>query len=254
MIIKQPDIEAIYSYIIQTHQSDHINVTMTHINAALAKSAPLKGQTGGEGVEKVCCIGHFKAINYALQIAGTIDFPAKDISVLTSEYVSHNALYWLRELHTLMMYPVADYGLKNGTGQLFIQTNQCGTYRYTPKQLAFAPAPAPEQIQKLLHAWLKDILELDADIKDKVDNPYGLTPAQGSQMIQKSKEATFFLSCLQPFEDGNNRVAKLVENMLRLRWRMPWKTIHGPQQEEFMRDLTNYQQSPTGFMRWLKKS
>ncbi len=253
MTIVQPDIKDIYSYIIQTHRADHIPVTMDHINIALGKINHQKGMPALEGLEKVACIGHFKAINFAIKLAGSIDFPAKDPAILTHEYASHNCLYWLRELHSTMMYPIAEFGLKNGTGQLYIQSSQCGTYRYSPKQLAFSPAPDPDLIPKLLHLWLKDVTEFDAEIKDKVDNPYGLTPAQSNKKLAITKECSLFFSCLQPFEDGNNRIAKLVENTLRLRWRMPWRTIHDLEAQTYYRDLSNYQSDSNGFLRWLRR-
>jgi len=252
MKIIQPEIEEIYSYIIQTHKADHIDVTKEHIKFALGQIQVQKGERALEGVEKSCCIGHFKAINYTIQLAGSFDFPAKEGSNLDNEFSSNQALNWLREIHSLMMYPIAEYGLKNGTGQLYIQNSQCGTYRYTPKQLAYSPAPAPELIPKILHLWLVDINTLDLEIKDKVDNPYGLTTAQSQEMYRKVKEITPFISCLQPFEDGNNRVAKLVENAFRLRWRLPWRTIHQLELETLNRDLTAYQEKPDGFMRWVR--
>lgn len=246
MQIRKPESKELFSYIIATHKADHIDVQMPHIQKALKKEAGL------EGVERACVEGHFAAINYIMTLIPSVDFPAKDPSLLTNEFTLHNALYWLRELHVKMMYPIAEFGKFNGTGQLHIQSNQVGTYRYNPKMLAFAPAPDPTSIPKILGAWLKEITTLDAEIKDKVDNPYGLTPQQGNQMIRTVKESSLFLSCLQPFEDGNNRIAKLVENALRMRWLMPWRIIYGIEQESYNRELTGYQSDKNGFLRWLQ--
>lgn len=240
MPIHKPDIKELYAYIIHTHKADHINVSMAHIEATLNKAEL-------PSIEKACVEGHFKAINYAMTLAVSPDFPTK---LVTNEYDSHNALFWLRDFHEHIMYPIAQFGIKNSMGQLYIQPSQIGVYRSTPKQLAFAPAPPPEAIPRLLHYWLKDIAELDAEIKDKVENPYGLTPAQGNNMFRKVKESSLFLSCLQPFEDGNNRIAKIVENTLRTRWHMPWRTLYGVEYETYCREMTQYQAE--GFLRWIK--
>jgi hypothetical protein len=245
MPIHLPDIKEVIEYIILTNRADHIEITNDDVQKAMKKIHPINPYVEG----------HFKAFNFAQQLADSPDFPAKDMSLLTNQHTSHTCLYWLRELHILMMYPIAQFGKNNSTqtGQYFIKNHEVGTYRVTPKMLAFAPAPPPETIPQLLHLWLRDITELDHEIKDKVDNPYGLTQSQGNRLFDKLDESCLFLSCLQPFEDGNNRIAKLVENVLRLRWRMPWRTIYGVENDTFIRKLTAYQEEPDGFARWIKQ-
>lgn len=255
MPIRKPDPQEYFNYIILTHQAEKIDVSMAQIKKTLAKASGKEDEQfyGKKNEERIMASpyaeGHFKAINYAEKLAASTDFPAKDISVLTNEFASHTALYWLREMHTLMMYPIAKFGQDNNTGLLYLQPSEVGTYRYKELQLAFRPAPHPELIPKLLHFWLRDITELDLEIRDKVDNPYGLTPEQGGRIFRKVKEASLFLSCLCPFSDGNNRIAKLVENTLRLRWRMPWRIIGGVESDSFIRDLAAYSES--GMNKWL---
>jgi hypothetical protein len=253
MNIIQPDTKELYAYIIQTHKADHIDISLQHILYALGQIKVEKGQKALEGFEKAYCVGHFKAINYVVKLAGSVDFPVKDGSRIDNPYQSDQSIFWLREIHTLMMYTLADYGIKNGTGQLYIQPGQCGVYRYTEKGNAFEMAPTPQQIPLILHHWLTDAQALDLEIKDKVDNPYGLTPAQSQRIFKMTNEMPMFFSCLQPFEDGNNRIGKLVENAFRLRWRLPWRIIHELEQDDYIKALMAYQEGPDGFKRWLRR-
>lgn len=245
MKIIQPDINVIYSYIVQTHRADRINVTMDHITHALNK----KVETGKEvldGIEKYYCIGHFKVINYALKLAGNIDFPAK--SKIYNEYQSEKALEWINELHSIMMYPVADYAFKSGLKDMYIQKYQCGTFRNTSQALAFSMAPEPYEINKILKKWIIDIHNLDMEVKDKIENPYGISMEQYKKMKNKIKEIPMFFSCLSPFYDGNNRIGKLIENIFRLRWGMPWRTISEIELESYNKELSLYQNKE--FKKW----
>ena len=246
---KMPSEQDLIYFIVQTHEAEHQPVDIGEVQHTLAIR---RGQANG--ATNPFAMGHFDAFNYLFKsMVATQDFPCKDSSLLVNQYESHTALYWLRELHTAAMYPIASQLLQMGMGleANTIKTYECGVYRVRPKQLAFSIAPEPEQIQPLLHLWLRDIANFHDQIKDKISNPYGLSRAEAEQLIAKSEEACLFLSCLQPFEDGNNRIARLVENALRVKWYLPWKSCMKQEQIKTMDKLTAYQMD--GMKKWIRQ-
>jgi hypothetical protein len=211
-----------------------------------------RGQT--QGHPNPYAQGHFDAFNFVFQtLVGSTDFPCKDSLLLTNEYNSDNALYWLRELHTLIMYPIASQSTSLGIGleSTTIKPHECGTYRIYPKTLAFCQAPNPEQIKPLLHLWITDLTNYHESIKDKIGNLLSFSRDEADTLYRKTEEANLFLSCLQPFQDGNNRVARLVENALRLQWGIPWKNYPKSEHNKFVQTLGTYQLN--GFQDWVRK-
>jgi hypothetical protein len=245
---KMPQETELINFIVQTHQADHIPVSPGEVMATLKIGRGIELQKDDKPLTNPHAVGHFKAFNFIFQtLLGSDDFPCKTAQILTNQYHSDTALWWLRELHTLITYPVAQWGLN--TGDITApKTYECGVYRCRSRSLAFTLAPEPEQIQPLLHLWLCDISRFHDEIKHKTSNPYGLSRAEAEQLYHKPLEAQLFMSCLQPFENGNNLVARLVENALRLQWGLPWK--QPAQDTSAIERLGAYQ--TTGFAKWMK--
>jgi hypothetical protein len=243
-----PKENELINFIVQTHQLDHVPLSPAEVNATLKIGRGLTLSEGDKPVTNPYAVGHFKAFTFMFQnLIGSVDFPCKSSQTLINQYHSDTSLWWLRELHTTIMYPVALWGQQTGDMNA-PKTYECGVYRCRPRQLAFTNAPEPEQIQPLLHLWLLDIATFHEEIKGKITNPYGLTRTEAEQLYHKPIEAQLFLSCLQPFEDGNNRIARLVENALRLQWGLPWKQ---PREDgDAITRLGQYQTN--GFSKWLR--
>jgi hypothetical protein len=239
-----PTQQELLYFILQNNEADHIPLTMAEIQNTLSIR---RNET--QGTLNPYAQGHFDSFNFIFKsLINSDDFPCKDSSILVNQYHSSSVLFWLRELHTLLMYPIATSSLSMDTN---IKTYQCGTYRVYPKNLAFTQAPMPEQIEPLLHCWLVDIASFHDSIKTKVDNPYGLTKEESDLVFAKSLEANYFFSCLQPFEDGNNRLARIIENALRVKWYLPWKSCSQQEHQRFITKMSDYQ--TRGFKEWLKK-
>jgi hypothetical protein len=233
--------EVIY-FILQSHQLDHVPLTGEEITRTLKKE-----------ILNPYAEGHFKAVNYLLtQLVHSPDFPAKHPSNITNTFRTDEALFWLKELHSLCMQPVALFGEKT-SNPLILKRYEVGTWRTKPKALAFNYAPAPEQILPILQHWLVELATFHLDIKDRLHNPYGLTAAEGNKLHAILRELPMFISCLQPFEDASNRIARLLENTLRLHWNLPWQQpAVGRDHEMFVRELAKYQDQE--FPAWLKKA
>ena len=241
-----PKEDELMQFIVQTHTIDHIPVTAKDVATTLKIRRGGQLMEGESPVKNPYVTGHFDAFNFIFHtLIGSVDFPCKSLVALTNHYHSDTALWWLRELHTKVIYPVAQhFGLQGDVSAP--KTYECGVYRCQPRMLAFTNAPEPEQIQQLLHLWLLDIATFHEQIKGKIHNPYGLSRSEAEQLYFKPLESQMFISCLQPFEHGNNQISRLVENALRLQWGLPWKM---PQNQ--MKQLGEYQ--TTGFSKWLRR-
>jgi hypothetical protein len=197
-------------------------------------------------------IGMFDALNYGLRsLLCSPDFPCKDPSTLYNLYRSYDALHWLRELHTKMLLPVASASEKDESwpSEYRITRAAVGTYRTTEEALAFCMAPPARLIPALLHNWLVSLSQFHEKVKDNVDNPYGISQDDAHRMSIIASDACLFFACTHPFPWANNRVGRLVENLLRLTWRLPWQEVPGygnnadREYVEWVHKLTRYQET-----------
>lgn len=195
-------------------------------------------------------IAAFDAINYGLKtlLNNNPDFPCKEISLITNRYRSYDAIAWLRELHSRLTSALvkASLGISEKWGQIDVTPGQCGAYRTEERPLAFSMAPPPSLIEALLHNWLVDISTFHDRIKDQLDNPY-MNVKDAAQLVQKADDACLFISAVQPFAAANNRLAWLVNNLLRCLWRLPWRNLPGGgdntdrEYKQWIQELTSFQ-------------
>ena len=171
------------------------------------------------------------------QLVDSPDFPCKSSETLTNQYHSETALWWLRELHSIITVPVVEWSQHIGdisSPKLY----SCGVYRSQPAMSFMGSAPLPEQIPLLLHNWLLDISTFHEGVKPKIATPHGLTQTECEQIYTQSLNAASFMSCVQPFENSNNLIGRLVENIFRVCWRLPWK--QPDKQDVIQRRLAEY--------------
>lgn len=195
-------------------------------------------------------VGMFDAINYGLRtlLTNNPDFPCKEVSLVTNLYRSHDALGWLRELHSRICSPLAKAALTDRwAGEIAVRAGDCGSYRSYDLPLAFTMAPPPHLVEPLLHNWLVDTAEFHDRVKDRVDSPYGLDAKTAGELVTRADGACLFLSNLQPFTYGNNRLGWLVANLFRLLWRLPWRDLPGygdntdRDYKAWINEMTNFQ-------------
>lgn len=193
--------------------------------------------------------GMFDGLSYALKILlGSPDFPCKDITLIQNSYRSYDALYWLRNLHSIITLPLAKASEQDELAIEFtVNRASVGVYRTEELSLAFTLAPSPRLIPCLLHNWLLSISTFHDQIKDKVDNPYALSREDAHKMNTLSSESCLLMAALQPFDVASNRLGRLIENLLRLTWRLPWKTCPTNHQDReyknWIQELTDFQRS-----------
>ena len=75
--------------------------------------------------------------------------------------------------------------------------------------------PIWQKVPELLEEWWNLLVYYDAEIKH----------APKSKRIRMARRLHDIFLCIHPFEDGNGRTARLIFNMLRLRWNLGWYIV-----------------------------
>lgn len=222
-------------FILQTHQVEKLNCAPEDIQNALKRRPDPNPYV----------VGHFEAMNYLISLVGSPDIPSRDPNMLFNLWRSEEALAWVKTLHAKITLPLSkckdpryEHEFTN------VRQYECGVYRNVPVNLAFSPAPPPEIIPYLLWNWLLKVSNLHAEVKDNIDNPYGLSREQAEAMVTTSTDTVLFFANVQPFYYGSNRVGRLVENLIRLQWNLPWKAAPtGRDYDEFVKDIQQFGQN-----------
>lgn len=216
-MISKPPMDEMVRFILLTHQVEKLTVDMDDINQALKRTPNPNPYVAG----------HFDAINYLLSLVDSPDFPAKEPSLLTNVYRSDENLYWLRKLHLMISLPLAQVAHQSKWEDELSQVKkyECGVLRNQPAANAFAMAPQPDIIPHILHLWFVKIAYLHAEVKDELPNPYGITREKSFELAKEANDSLLLFANLQPFTYGSNRLGRLIENALRLKWHLPFKPV-----------------------------
>ena len=183
--------------------------------------------------------GHFKAFNYFTnQLIGKPKFPAENSKKLTNTYIADNALSWLKELHYALMQPLIQHGL--------IEYANVGVWRTKPMLepgKSTQKAPDASIIPKLMMNWIKEVTEFHEGLRTFIQSPGRMSQGEAINLSKRAYETNLFLCSLKPFADGNGRVGRLVENIFRVNWHLPWRIIQhsGDAEANYKDDIARYQ-------------
>jgi hypothetical protein len=189
--------------------------------------------------------GHLRAITLVQQLA---EDPELIPTTVTSIFDFDNKFPWLKRMHRNLMRPVSEMGLKMLDNSQ-IKPEEVGVYRQSTKSLKRHDAngnlvtvefPDPLLVRELLTEWARDICQFHDEHRRTIE--YGrYTNDDIDLFVNKAYESNLKISCIKPFADGSNRVGRLVENMLRLNWGLPWKIIPFDKKDELLKDLREMQ-------------
>lgn len=163
--------------------------------------------------------GQFKAVNLAMALATNPDLipktPPKD------HRQSLEQLVFLRQLHLNQFRLVAEHAKKLEDTSM-IDPKDVGNWRQGPHRVGSTEMPNPIQIQFLLLDWWKELIDFHNQYRTKIETRFGLESPDITALANQAYNSHLKLCCIKPFQDGSNRTARLVENMLRLNWGLPW--------------------------------
>ena len=193
--------------------------------------------------------GHFSAIKYGIDLAKREDFPARHPVQWETIAKADTNTYWLRDIHKKLMIPSAEYG-EIYMNPHFIKRKDCGPYRLNERTLAGIddhqsivgrPLPRPTDISKLIHIWYKTIGQFHLQISAVLRRP---SPADLRKIEEMAWKAHLQLQCIHPWTDGTGRSARIIENILRLRWGLPWKPCDHKEVVSYIAQIKTYEDGP----------
>lgn len=222
-----PTKEQTFSYIVNTHDLDRISCPQAEVNGTYT------GKFCNPYVD-----GHLRAFNYIFtKLLDKDDFPCKSAKTPQS-------LSWLKEIHSIMLSPLLTTKYISIPDEDKPPRSQIGTFRIEPATNVYSLAPDPKIIHKILYNWLEDVYGLHQRFKEKAKNPTGLTRKEADLLNLTAYNSLLMMSTVQPFAVANNRMGRLVENIFRLQWRLPFRVpSKGEVYDKFIKDLTAYQQN-----------
>lgn len=203
-------------------------LTHSEINSTLAKQS-----------KNPSAAGHFSAIRYVTELAAKNDFPTHHANQYESITKSNANLFWIRELHKKLMLPFAEYG-EAMLNPEYIKRSDCGPYRLNNRTINIE-MPKPLEINKFMHVWFRRIAEFHNQIRPRLARPDHQTLMNVEQM---TRTIHLQLQCIHPWTDGTGRSARLVENLFRLRWGLPWKTIPAKDKIQYINEIVEYENGP----------
>lgn len=232
-MLNPPTQQQMFDFVSSTHAMDRIDVYPDQLNNTWNQ----------KGNPNPYAQGHFRALMYIRDtILPSSDFPAKAVQTISCIGDSEKALFWLKEIHRKIVTPLVNHELLADDENAPTAT-MIGSYRKSPIMAITKPAPAPDAIPHLLHNWIIEYASFHNKIKDKIDNPYGITKEIGTELYRKLVNINLFFCTVQPFACLNQRMGRFVENTFRLAWRLPIKNYSATSDEyrRFPKDLTDFE-------------
>lgn len=214
------------NFIVQNNAYEHLTVTPSDIENTLSKKAvsPLVA-------------GHLSAINQMYVLLNDPFFPAKDPIQWKNINNSDSNLLWLRNLHYKMFKYFAEYNQYNGL-ESPLKVADCGSYRLTNRFIVNRPMPKPLLIKPLLHQWYSMIGTFHLKVANQLRRPSNPLLLEIEAMTIKIHHQ---LQCIHPFVKGTGQVARLLENLFRLRWGLPWKSFDVKQKLPYVKSIMAYE-------------
>jgi hypothetical protein len=236
-----PPKDDLFSFVYMTHTKERIDLKMAEIQSTFLNKSTNKGKQSLR-VMNPYADGHFQALGYAWnQLIDKDHFPGKPTALVTIQK-SDTALFWLRELHKQMSQPLANLPVAlEYEDPNVVFPSSLGRYRQKDVALTSVMAPHPQLIKNLLHGWINDVASVNERLYPKAVQLYALKKNEAEELVKTAHLATILFSCVQPFQSGNNRIGRILENILRLQWRLPWKHITENTYQDFILEVNEFQ-------------
>lgn len=148
----------------------------------------------------------------------------KVVLLVAAQAVSEEPMLYLKYPH--LLHKMLRGILKKGTA---------GEYRTVEAKVRNLPLPKPGSIDSLMGIYHSKLNEYVAQ------RPLELTDAARGQHDAYGRELHNMIFCIQPFEDGNRRIALLLMNAYRLHVGLPWLTIFRKDKNTYFQNVRLYE-------------
>jgi fido (protein-threonine AMPylation protein) len=244
-VFPKPSKSELFHFIVETNEIERTTTTYNDVERTFNSKNPkllkkMSQELRGPVFIHPHSAGHFAAFDFIFkQLSGNQNWPAQHKIQFSNKQKSETNTTWVKELHKKVFKPVAEYGIAMADPEA-MPMRELGQYRLRPHFVGLRKMPKATAVPELLHHWYAELGQFHLNVKNKVARPSNDTVLA---CINKAKEAHFMFACIHPFSDGTGRVARLIENALRLRWGLPWKTYYKKDAVRYVKEIAAYEDS-----------
>lgn len=183
--------------------------------------------------------GQMRCLNWITDLASNPDLIPKPASITPSSF---DALFpWFPKLHKNLLHDFARKGEELLNQIDYPSTQELGIYRTDEKALAQRQMPPPYAIKKCLSDSFKNYATIYNLYKDSLSNPRLIETSDWKLLEKEAHNLALHISCIKPFSDGSNRIARITENLLRLNVGLKFKIF--TDKNAFLKEVLSLQDS-----------
>lgn len=188
------------------HSNDFERITMKFEEIQSQLLIPTKGKPAVQG-QKRC-------LEYVIDLASNPDLmpPANQITPAKFDKL----FSWFPYFHKNLMYDFSRKGEELLNQIDYPHLSELGTYRNEDKSLGHRVMPRPDQIKPLLAKAFTRYCKTYDTYREGFSNPRLIETHDWKILEQATHRLGLDICCIKPFQDGSNRIARLVENLTRL--------------------------------------
>jgi len=181
--------------------------------------------------------GQQRALDWIIELASNPDLlpPASLITPANFD----KKFNWFTYLHRNLLFDFAKEGEKLLNAIDYPSISELGFYRTDDKKVGDRLMPPPDQIKPLLAQAFKEFCAVHDKYKDNLSNPRMLELQDWKILERAARNLCLRICCIKPFNDGSNRIARLVENLVRLNTGLRFKII--TDKNDFLKEVQELQ-------------
>lgn len=158
--------------------------------------------------------GQMRLLNLAFELAQNPELIPKASKINSSSF--NNLFPWFTKLHKNLMYDFSRKGEELLNEVDYPKTEELGTFRQENKKLGSRLMPVPSSIKDLLSQSFKEYSLVYDKYREDLYSPRAIEHSDWLLIEKAAHKTALSICCIKPFQDGSNRVARVVENLLRL--------------------------------------
>jgi hypothetical protein len=171
--------------------------------------------------------GQFRAINTVKAIV-----PEPNLFFAKEKITTQNFLKrfpFVQRLHKNMMIDIFLHHQRNNEHFRYPQYSDLGYFRDKEKVVEKRVMPQPDRILPLLVEAFTKYTDIYMKHHDNIANPRMMEQKDWKRLETAAHDLGIAICCIKPFEDGSNRVGRLVTNVCRLNVGLKLETFENHQ-------------------------
>jgi fido (protein-threonine AMPylation protein) len=192
------------NFILHSNSFERINLKIEQIQANLLIPSRADPAVAGQ----------MRCLHLIFDLAKNPNLIPKPELINTSNFDKH--FPWLKQLHKNLLHDFSRKGTELLNQIDYPTPEELGNYRTEHKSLGHRIMPPPEQIKILLTKIFTNYAHIYYQYKEQIETPILMEKTDWETLEQIIQHTSLSIACIKPFKEGSNRIARLIENLLRL--------------------------------------